>query len=405
MQRVFMMPDLGEGLEEGRVVEWLVNVGDDVQLNQPLVEVETAKAAVEIPSPFAGTITTLHGSEGEGVPVGSPLVTFEVAGSAGSAPGTASLAAPPLGPDGPGSPTMPPVTVVSAYAPVVERHGATVKATPPVRKLAKDLGVDIETVRGTGAGDRVTEVDVRRVADRIAALGEGAFAVTVSEDLRSTMISVDAHRQAIADALTSQSQIPQVTTFRTVDCTELQSFRSTIGVSPLPVLIAALCRVIDEHPLVNAAWTKEHIELRGKVNVGIAVDTDRGLTVPVLRGAEAQGIEEIAIEIARLAEGARSGTLALEDQVSTATIAVSNTGSYGSEAGTPILSPGTGATLAFGVIQPRALVVDGEVVARPAATISLTFDHRVLDGAAAGHALTYLVALLESPEALGGLPR
>jgi pyruvate dehydrogenase E2 component (dihydrolipoamide acetyltransferase) len=163
--------------------------------------------------------------------------------------------------------------------------------------------------------------------------------------------------------------------------------------------------VIEEHPLLNAAWAKEHIELRGRVNVGIAVDTDRGLTVPVLRGAEARGIAELAAELRRLAVGARAGTLALEDQVSPATIAVSNTGSYGSEAGTPILSPGTSVTLAFGVIQPRALVVAGEVVARAAATISLTFDHRVLDGAAAGRALTDLVALLESPERLGSLPR
>jgi pyruvate dehydrogenase E2 component (dihydrolipoamide acetyltransferase) len=383
MERVFVMPDLGEGLTEGRIVEWLVAAGDAVELNRPLVEVETAKATVEIPSPFAGTIAALHGSEGEDVPVGAPLVTFEVEGSAGSAPGTASLA-----------------------ASSVERRPTTpAKATPPVRKLAKDLGVDIETVQGTGADGRVTEDDVRRAVDRTAALPEGSFAVTVSEDLRSTRVPVDAHRRAIADTLTARAQIPQVTTFRTVDCTALQSFRSVIEVSPLPVLTAALCRVIDEHPLLNAAWAKEHIELREKVNVGIAVDTERGLTVPVLRGAESRGIDELATEIRRLAEGARSGTLALEDQVSTATIAVSNTGSYGSEAGTPILSPGTSVTLAFGVIQPRALVVDGAVVARPAATISLTFDHRVLDGAAAGRALTDLVALLESPDYLGGLPR
>jgi pyruvate dehydrogenase E2 component (dihydrolipoamide acetyltransferase) len=150
---------------------------------------------------------------------------------------------------------------------------------------------------------------------------------------------------------------------------------------------------------------EDMIEYREKINVGLAVDTERGLLVPIVQDAGRRGIGDLAEEIHRLAEDARGGTLALEDKLATATIAVSNTGSYGSEAGTPILSPGTSVTLAFGVIAPRALVVEGAVVARPAATISLTFDHRVLDGATAGRALTELVSLLESPERLGGLPR
>ena len=173
----------------------------------------------------------------------------------------------------------------------------------------------------------------------------------------------------------------------------------------MPVVIAALCVVVRDHPLLNASWLEDMIEFRDAVNVGLAVDTDRGLLVPVLQDAGRRGIAEIATEIARLATAARSDALALEDKLATATIAVSNTGSYGSEAGTPILSPGTSVTLALGVIEPRALVVDGEVVARQAATVSMTFDHRVLDGAAAGRALTDLVALLESPERLEGLPR
>jgi pyruvate dehydrogenase E2 component (dihydrolipoamide acetyltransferase) len=210
---------------------------------------------------------------------------------------------------------------------------------------------------------------------------------------------------SIAETLTEQATIPQVTTFRTVACTALEEVRRALEVSPIPVVIAALCSVIPKHRLLNAAWHEDAIVLRGKINVGIAVDTDRGLIVPVLQDAGRRGIAELGAEIRRLAEGARANSLQLDDIAPTATIAVSNTGSYGSEAGTPILSPGTSVTLAFGVIQPRALVVDGQVVARPAATISLTFDHRVLDGAAAGRALTDLVALLESPERLGGLPR
>jgi pyruvate dehydrogenase E2 component (dihydrolipoamide acetyltransferase) len=379
-QRVFAMPDLGEGLEEGRIVAWLVAEGDEVALNQPLVEVETAKAAVEIPSPHAGTIVTLHGAEGDDIPVGAPLVTFDVEGvgdeGAGPAPGTASLArSRSLGPDGPGPQAPPP-------------SGA--KATPPVRKLAKELGVDLASVTGSGPEGRLTEEDVR------AAAGDA------SADVERVALSPT--RRAIAANLERQASIPQVTTFRTLDCTALQAFRGVLGVSPLPVVIAALVKTVANHPVCNAAWGGDHLAMRTGVHVGLAADTERGLVVPVLRDAQAKGIAEIAVEVSRLAEAARAGSLRPGD-LAGATIAISNTGSYGSEAGTPILSPGTSVTLAFGVIADRALVVDGEVVARPAATLSLTFDHRVLDGAAAGRALTDLVALLQSAERLEGLPR
>ena len=198
--------------------------------------------------------------------------------------------------------------------------------------------------------------------------------------------------------------MPQVTTFRTVDCSALQSFRGGLGVSPLPVFVAALVGILPDHRELNAAWGGDVVEYRRSAHVGIAVDAVGGLIVPVIHEAASRGIRELSDEIRRLAEAAREGTLHPAD-LTGATIAVSNTGSYGSEAGTPILSPGTSVTVAFGVIEPRALVVDGVVEARPAATISLTFDHRVLDGATAGRALTDLVALLESPERLGGLPR
>ncbi len=390
MERVFVMPDLGEGLEEGRIVEWLVAEGDEVALNQPLVEVETAKAAVEIPSPFAGTIVTLHGAVDADVPVGAPLITFDVEAVPAPAPEMDD-----------GKPRT--LTIPASPAHGERRSGGPIKATPPVRKHAKELGIDIETVDGTGPEGRVTEADVQRVADRSG--HDGVIAVVVHQDLGSRLEPVDDVRRAIAATVTAQAQIPQVTTFRTVDCTALDAFRRDLQVSPLPVVLAALCTTVRDHPLLNANWLEDMIEYRDAVNVGLAVDTDRGLLVPVLQDAGRRGIAEIAGEVGRLATGARDGSLALEDKLATATIAVSNTGSYGSEAGTPILSPGTSVTLAFGVIQPRALVVDRAVEARLAATLSLTFDHRVLDGATAGRALTDLVALLESPERLGGLPR
>lgn len=363
-ERVFAMPDLGEGLDEGRIVAWLVAEGDEVALNQPLVEVETAKAAVEIPSPFAGHVTSLHATVDEDVAVGAPLVTFEVAGE----PAT----------------TEPPI----------EGPTAAVRATPAVRRLAKELGVDLTVTSGTGPDGRVTGDDVRAAAS-------AAPVDEVPTDVER--MPVTATRRAIAQNLERQAAIPQVTTFRTVDCSALQVFREESRVSPLPIVIAALAATVAAHPLLNAWWGGDAILLRSRVDVGLAMDTDRGLVVPVLRDAAGKGIVELATEIRRLAEGARHGSLA-PDELAGATIAVSNTGSYGSEAGTPILSPGTAVTLAFGAITPRALVADGRVEARPAATISLTFDHRVLDGAAVGRALTDLVERLQTPDRLRDLP-
>jgi 2-oxoisovalerate dehydrogenase E2 component (dihydrolipoyl transacylase) len=306
------MPDLGEGLEDAEVVAWLVGVGDRIELNQPLVEVQTAKATVEIPSPVAGRVITLHGAAGQSVAVGAPLITFDA-----------------------------------------------------------DDASDGE--------DRPAGADVRR-------------------------LPVSAARRAIAESLERQATIPQVTTFRTVDCSSLEAFRAELGISPLPVVVAACCPVVADHPMLNSSWDGDEILVHGPVDVGIAVDTESGLVVPVLRGAERRGISELAAEIGRLADAARTGVLSPHD-VGGPAIAVTNTGSYGSEAGTPILSPGTGITLAVGTIAPLALVVDEQVEPRPAMTLSLTFDHRLLDGAAVGRALSDLVGLLQDLERLRDLPR
>jgi pyruvate dehydrogenase E2 component (dihydrolipoamide acetyltransferase) len=251
--------------------------------------------------------------------------------------------------------------------------------------LAKELGVDLTSVNATGPQGRITAEDVRSAAGG------------VSDPAPS------GSRRVIAENLAKQAAIPQVTVFRTVDCSALEARRETLGVSPLPIVVAGLVRVLGWHPALNGRWTDDGVEDRGEIHVGLAIDTERGLVVAVLRDAATLGIAGLAGEIKRLAEGARSGGLA-PGEMTGATVAVSNTGSYGSEAGTPILSPGTSITLAVGVIAPRALVVDGTVVPRPACTLSCTFDHRVLDGAVVGRALTDLVTLLEDDRALGELP-
>jgi 2-oxoisovalerate dehydrogenase E2 component (dihydrolipoyl transacylase) len=344
------------GVRDAEIVEWLVAEGDTVELNQPLVEVETAKATVEIPSPFAGVVATLHGAIGSTIAVGAPLVTFDDTG--GVAPS--------------GGPAAP---------------GAAARTTPPVRKLAKELGVDLAAVVGSGPEGRVTADDVRAAGGVVSRPPAPA-----------------SPRSVIAANMERQAAIPQVTTFRTLDCTALEAFRAELGMSPLPVVLAALCRTIAAHPALNSAWGDGGVVERRGIDVGLAADTERGLVVPVLRDAPALPMTALAAEIARLAQAAREGSLT-PAELTGATIAVSNTGSYGSEAGTPILSPGTSVTLAFGVIAPRALIVDGEVVARPASTLSCTFDHRVHDGATIGRALTHLVDLLTSTDRLGDLPR
>jgi 2-oxoisovalerate dehydrogenase E2 component (dihydrolipoyl transacylase) len=401
--RVFALPDLGEGLEEATVTAWLVKEGDPVSLNQPIVEVETAKATVEIPSPFAGTIARLHGPVGNTVKVGAPLVTFEVEDDVGVVEGDA----------GP----------------------ARVPATPAVRRRARELGVELGEIAGSGPDGRITHEDVERsarsdlpVAGEVrAAPGEGqappgegiAPAVEAKERagaraLWTVMMPTDADvrpismiRRTIAENLTRVvREVPQVTTFRTLDSTALEAFRKEAGLSPLPILVRALADVCKDHRSLNASYLAKQGEiwLHRRVHVGIATDTERGLLVPVVRDVGNRTLGEVAAEIQRLASAARDGSIRIEEMTG-GTITVTNTGSYGSEFGTPIINRAQAAILGLGAIAPRALVVDGQVVARPACTLSLTFDHRLLDGATAGRAFGDLVATLSSPDRLEALPR
>jgi pyruvate dehydrogenase E2 component (dihydrolipoamide acetyltransferase) len=374
-ERVFVLPDLGEGLEEGVVSAWLVAEGDDVELNQPIAEVETAKAVVEMPSPHAGKILRLHVDAGATVSVGAPLVTFEVADADAPAPETGAPAS-------------------ASSVGVTGSTAAVAAATPAVRRLAKDRGVDLGRVTGTGPDGRITREDVERAA----------AAVSDADEIDAEVVPISTIRAAIARRLTEVASIPQVTTFRTVDATALDAVRRELGVSPLPVFVRALAEICREHPWLNASWGGDRILLHRSVHAGIATDTERGLLVPVVRDAASSGIASIAAEIERLARAARGGSLSPAD-VTGATITVTNTGSYGSESGTPLLDPGHAVTVALGVIEPRALVVDGRVEARPACTVSLTFDHRVLDGATVGRAFGALVDLLGSRERLEALPR
>jgi pyruvate/2-oxoglutarate dehydrogenase complex dihydrolipoamide acyltransferase (E2) component len=433
-ERVFNLPDLGEGLEDAEIVEWKVAEGDDVELNQPLVEVNTAKALVEIPSPLAGVVASLHGAPGDVVAVGAPLVTFRV-GAETAAPdsegpvaegqtakreavlvgyGVESQSSRPrrrrLTPPGPRT---------AAQAATPRRGG---RATPPVRRLARERGVDLTVVPGSGPDGRITREDVLKAAgsgsgasaERGGPSEEGGAGLSAAPAAGAEeRIPVRGVRRLIAQKMSrSWSEIPHVTTFHTADATHVEALRRELSeasgtkVSALAIVVRALVEVCRSHPLLNSSFDADagEIVLKGSYHVGIATDTDRGLLVPVVRDTDHKGIVELADQIAGLVEAARSGT-AGPDQLTGSTITVTNVGTYGSAFGTPIINHPEAAILALGRVEPRALVVDGEVTARPAVTLSLSFDHRVIDGADADRAMTALREIVESPFRLGALPR
>jgi 2-oxoisovalerate dehydrogenase E2 component (dihydrolipoyl transacylase) len=390
--RDFLLPDLGEGLEDAEVVSWKVAEGDQVELNQTLVEVNTAKALVDV------------------VKVGQPLVSIEV--SAASAGGDEK-------------PKRKAVLVGYGVDEEQEfrrarkdrraepaRAEATVRATPPVRKLAKELGVDMAAVSGSGPHGRVTRDDVEGAATT-GSEAEDASTPDRGRPVTWESIPLRGNRRIIAEHMTrSAREIPHVTTWVTVDASWLMALRDELSaesgerISPLSIVVRALAEVSGEHPKLNASLQEEQKEIAvfSWCNVGIAVDTDDGLLVPVIHDVQTRGIRDVARAIGKLSATARARRLKPE-QMRGGTITVTNVGSFGSESGTPIINHPEAAILLLGMIEERALVVDGEVVPRPACTLALSFDHRVMDGAEAGRALKALKDLLESPFRLGALPR
>jgi pyruvate dehydrogenase E2 component (dihydrolipoamide acetyltransferase) len=432
MERVFNLPDLGEGLTDGEVIRWLVAEGDEVTLNQPLVEVETAKAAVELPSPWAGKVTRLHAGEGQAVDVGAPIVTVEVPGAEpapadlgpGDVPSVLGESQPTLVGPGPRAegrrrrivPAEPAVnghqpadapTAIEA-APQVTRDRP--KATPPVRKYARDRGVDLGLLTGTGRDGRITRSDVD------AALEPEPTAAPAARERGEQRIPVRGTRRAIAAAMVaSVSEIPHVTEFLTIDATAVLALRDRLRtlpavteaglkVTPLAIIAKAVATAARRFPLLNASWRalpggEAEIVTRDWVHLGIATDTANGLVVPVVRDADRLGILELAGEITRLTTMARDRRAALAD-LSGSTITVTNIGGFGVESGTPIINRPECAIVATGQIAERPWVVDGQLAVRSVMTISVSFDHRIVDGAEAARFLTTLRDLLEDPALL-----
>jgi 2-oxoisovalerate dehydrogenase E2 component (dihydrolipoyl transacylase) len=429
-EREFKLPDLGEGLTEGEVVRWLVAAGDAITLNQPIVEVETAKAVVEIPAPYAGTVVKLHAGEGDTLDVGAPLISVDTGGGAGgleaSPPenrGAATEAAPQAEQElqatlvGPGERQQARRRRIAGHArgangpaaaPAPAPAQQRPRATPPVRRYAKDRGVDLAALVGTGRDGRITREDVD------GALGDAqpaAAAARPPRDRASERIPVRGTRRQIAAAMTASAfSIPHVTEFLTVDATRLMELRERLRalpaadglkLTPLAVVAKALCVAVRSYPLMNSSWDEDagDIVVTGWVNLGIATDTPTGLLVPNIKDADTLGILELSRELTRLTALARERKAAPAD-LTGGTITITNVGGFGVETGTPIINKPECAILATGLIAPRPWVVDGQLAVRQLMTTSVSFDHRIVDGAYAAQFLAHLRVLLEDPALL-----
>ncbi|WP_298253283.1 dihydrolipoamide acetyltransferase family protein [uncultured Arthrobacter sp.] len=475
----FRLPDLGEGLTESEIVQWHVAEGDTVELNQIIADVETAKAVVELPSPYAGTVLRLHEAAGTVVDVGAPIVSFEVAGESeetptttpsvppASAPTTASdehaapgtdaardsvtdavpakrepnlvgygaaveksgrpqrrsrarsvsareAAAPAMTP---ATPAGPPAAEAAAQAPA-ERP----RSTPPVRKLARDLGISLETVTGTGPGGLIVRDDVLAAVGGSSAelpalhppvlhpspAGPDTAEPTGDPSAGQTRTPIRGMRKHTAAAMVASAfTAPHVTEFLTVDVTptmelltELKASRAFEGtrVTPLTIVAKALCIAAARNPTVNSSWDEEAQEIvqYADVHLGIAAATPRGLLVPNIKAAQTLPLVDLARSLGTLTETARAGKTPPAD-LTGGTISITNIGVFGIDAGTPILNPGEAAILAVGAVRSMPWEYQGAVALRSVMTLSLSFDHRLVDGEQGSRFLADIGMILRNP--------
>ncbi|GGS90039.1 dihydrolipoamide acetyltransferase family protein [Streptomyces griseoviridis] len=461
--REFKMPDVGEGLTEAEILKWYVQPGDTVTDGQVVCEVETAKAAVELPIPYDGVVRALHVPEGTTVDVGTAIIAVDTGGgtAAGPAPETA-----PADQAGAPEPEQPP-----ARQPVLVGYGVATSATrrrprkgapadrtpaasapaasggqapaalraelnggaparpatagrplakPPVRKLAKDLGVDLTTVVPSGPDGVITREDVHAAVappaspepDLAAGRAPAAAPAPVAYDAaRETRVPVKGVRKATAAAMVGSAfTAPHVTEFVTVDVTrtmklveELKRDKEFEGlrVSPLLLVAKALLVAIRRHPDINASWDEaaQEIVLKHYVNLGIAAATPRGLIVPNIKDADAKTLPELARSLAELVATAREGKTS-PAAMRGGTVTITNVGVFGVDTGTPILNPGESAILAVGAIKPQPWVHKGKVKPRQVTTLALSFDHRLVDGELGSRVLADVAAVLEQPKRL-----
>ena len=450
--RTFALPDVGEGLTEAEIVRWHVAVGDPVEVNQVIVEVETAKAVVELPCPYSGTVAELLAEVGATVEVGTPIIAIATSeataeatsettakdtsadaegtsrassteptesagvGDAGSKTGIEERVATLVG-YGPkqGTPTRrrrakrarpPGIEPPTGPNEPANGHGTrTVPlAKPPVRKLAKELGVDLRQVRGTGPHGVITRADLRARASGTGTVG----APTRDAGPGERRVPIRGVRKATAQAMVrSAFTAPHVTEFLTVDVTELIALRDRLRASrefagvKLTVLAfaaKAVCLAMRRTPELNASWDEDAQEIvyYDRVRLGIAAATPRGLVVPKIADADQLSLRELADALTQLTETAREGKTAPEDMLG-GTFTITNIGVFGIDTGTPILNPGEAGILALGAVREAPWVVDGELAVRTVCQLALSFDHRLVDGEQGSRFLADVGALLADP--------
>ncbi|GHG58986.1 dihydrolipoamide acetyltransferase family protein [Streptomyces griseocarneus] len=442
--REFTLPDLGEGLTEAQVVRWLVNVGDVVAVDQPVVEVETAKAMVEVPCPYGGVVTARFGDEGTELPVGAPLLTVAVGEPAprppaGDADGSGS--------DGEGSGNV--LVGYGTQAPAARRRRvrptgqgggrpaepdpaptALAVISPLVRRLARERGVDLAQVRGTGPDGLILRADVDRAAQAAQTVPEApapreAQAAPAGHAARpgarsgrrvaagrrtadGLRVPLRGARGVAAEKLSrSRREIPDATCWVDADATELMAARHAMNASggakvSLLALLARICTAaLAKYPELNATVDVDAQEIvrLPDVHLGFAAQTDRGLVVPVVRDAHARNAVELSVEMARLTEAARAGKLS-PAELTGGTFTLNNYGVFGVDGSTPIINHPEAAMLGVGRIAPKPWVHDGELAIRQVVQLSFTFDHRVCDGGTAGGFLRYVADCVEQPAVL-----
>ncbi|MFI9597242.1 dihydrolipoamide acetyltransferase family protein [Nonomuraea sp. NPDC052265] len=478
MRREFKLPDVGEGLTEAEIVRWHVRPGDEVKVNQIVVEIETAKSIVELPIPWDGVVAGVLVEEGRTVDVGTPIVSVDTGGeAAGPGPDIKALAddmvpnppeegavepgahgspapkeerqavlvgygvktgaskrrarkqppepipaAPVANPsrvEVPGPATARPAEAAPAQAAqpaqaapsggaVAGAGRVAVLAKPPVRKLAKDLGVDLTTLTGTGPQGSITRDDVHAAAEGGLRAAPEPVRQARPQQQREERVPVKGVRRMTAQAMVASAfTAPHVTEFLQVDVTEtMEAVRrlralpdfAEVKVSPLLLVCRALLTGVRRHPMINSSWDEaaQEIVVKHYVNLGIAAATPRGLVVPNIKDAHALPLPELARQLGALAETARAGRTQ-PAEMSGGTITITNVGVFGVDAGTPLLNPGESAILAFGQVRDMPWVVNGELAVRKVTTLALSFDHRIVDGELGSMFLRDVGAMLEDP--------
>jgi 2-oxoisovalerate dehydrogenase E2 component (dihydrolipoyl transacylase) len=422
----FLLPDVGEGLEEAEIVQWKVSVGQEIEVNQPIVEIESAKSLVELPSPFAGTVLDLLAKEGEVVRVGTPIIRIQrgtsepvaedkdgngrtefLVGSISKGEGSRRQrrTARNYGSDA-GSTKSNNENTLPAEVEIKIPGGL---ATPPVRKLARELGVDLDAVFGTGPEGSVTRDDVQAAAQSVQH-EPNVIQKSVGSD-RESRTPIRGVRRAMAEAMVASAfTAPHVTEFITVDVSAsmhlLEQLRTQpkylrMRLSPLTLLARAMCLAVSRTPEINSFWDEgaQQIVTKHYVNLGIATATDRGLLVPNIKNADQLTLHELALAIAEVVDTARSGKT-VPAQTTGGTLSITNIGVFGIDSGTPILPPGESAIIALGAVVQRPWVVGGQIMVRDVTTLALSFDHRLVDGAQGSKFLADVALMMQEPAML-----